>query len=618
MIVIVSDLHLQHTKHDVVRRREGERVLETRVARNVSARALGLLFSEILENAERCHAKQVHLVFAGDLFELHRTPLWFLWNDGVRPVQSPPGEELEAKVLDILDHIANDNAEFFAALQRFVTSGTFVHRGEQQQLSSAEIKVHYIPGNHDRLVQCWPSTRARVRRLLALPGDGTLPFPHALEWDRSLGYGVRIRHGHEYDRFNFSADVGPEMLPHPEAYAKPALGDYVTVDIVTRLAVAFRAHFARELRLPGEAGERFRRVYAALTELDDVRPQHRLPRYLAHALEALKGDAFSMLRPVLKDVFETARFDSFFVSELERVGFGPSALGSLAERLALALEGPDETAWLAALEELEPIWEARLPKHGPSSLARFEPGLESGALSLIVAGHTHEADHVALSVTSPGGQPKEAYFLDTGTWRTRIDAREGRAFGRLRSCTMVFFYHDSELRSDELRRFETWIGHLCAQDYGPELSVDVTGSTPQAPRQEVRLLDVTVQHVDEGETEDGAELRLHFGVDGAGLTATFQGVHDGDVLALPDDSVLEVDPALDGEVWCFGVEEDLGPGSLLEREDLIPWAVTFLKRENRDAGAPFLPQTFILRASDNRGNAFSLRFQVAPTPPAAS
>ena len=42
MIVVISDLHLQHTSRDVVRRSEGGKILETRVVRNfVNSRVVG-------------------------------------------------------------------------------------------------------------------------------------------------------------------------------------------------------------------------------------------------------------------------------------------------------------------------------------------------------------------------------------------------------------------------------------------------------------------------------------------------------------------------------------------------------------------------------------------------
>ena len=49
--------------------------------------------------------------------------------------------------------------------------------------------------------------------------------------------------------------------------------------------------------------------------------------------------------------------------------------------------------------------------------------------------------------------------------------------------------------------------------------------------------------------------------------------------------VLTVDPALDGELWCYGVEKD--PGIFFDSDDPMPWAVMFLPRTAPAENAPF-------------------------------
>ena len=87
MIAIISDLHLQHTSLDGLRyRKEDGEVREVGVRRNVTAGAFNRFAGMIDEAVGRHQAKDVHLVFAGDIFELHRTPLWFMGQDSqVRP-----------------------------------------------------------------------------------------------------------------------------------------------------------------------------------------------------------------------------------------------------------------------------------------------------------------------------------------------------------------------------------------------------------------------------------------------------------------------------------------------------------------------------------------------------
>jgi len=148
MIVVISDLHLQHTALDSIRRNEGGKVLETKVVRNVEAGALSLLFAEIVANAAGVGAKEVHLVFAGDIFELHRTPLWLLAGESLRPTLHPAADspELEAKVHQILSSIEADNRAFFDTLSAFVHGGLTIPRGEDQSLHGVPVIPHYLPG----------------------------------------------------------------------------------------------------------------------------------------------------------------------------------------------------------------------------------------------------------------------------------------------------------------------------------------------------------------------------------------------------------------------------------------------------------------------------------------
>jgi hypothetical protein len=170
-------------------------------------------------------------------------------------------------------------------------------------------------------------------------------------------------------------------------------------------------------------------------------------------------------------------------------------------------------------------------------------------------------------------------------------------------------YSDEELETSDERRFESWTGLLRADDYGPMLSVPISAATAAAP-QKVRFLRCIIQHVDEGETLNGAELVLNFGVDGQGARFSQDGVHDGDQLQLGELSELTVDPALDGEIWCYGVERDLGQ-SVFDPHDAVPWAVTFLERRDASlADSPFVVGVRELRAADNRGRVFTLIFEV--------
>ncbi len=592
MIVVLSDLHLQHTKRDGIRRRGADgRVRSTDILRNVGASAMQTLAGEIESSVEATGAREIHLVFAGDVFEIHRTPWWFLGGRTLRPTHANATVELRAATLEILELVASECAGFFESVAALVAEG----------IAGVPVTTHFLPGNHDRLVDLYPEARVRVRELLHVRArDPQAPFPRVLDWPRASGYGVRVRHGHEYDVQNFALPFDPAKGEALEAvYRTPVLGDWASVDICTRLAVSFRAHYARELRLEGPEGDSFRRIYAALAEFDDVRPQSALVRYLADAVRGTEERAFELLRPMLRDIYETARADAFLVGEMKRLGHGElfsSVVGPLVEEALAEFPASLVAKIMEAFDGLEGQGEA------PADFAAKERGLTDGAIELVVAGHTHQPDQVAIP-GSAGAVVDAAYFVDSGTWRTRVDSGSRRTFGRLRSYTTVFCYHDEETQRGERRRFETWTGHLRSSEFGPRVDVPEEIAV-QHPLQWVDFQSCTVERIDEGDTRDGAELELTFGVDGVGVSRTFPRVHDGDVLAL-DGARLEIDPHLDGELWCFGVEKDVG--IFVDRDDPIPWAVDFLPRAE---DGRFAARPGVLRARDARGFAYTINYTV--------
>jgi UDP-2,3-diacylglucosamine pyrophosphatase LpxH len=599
MIVLVSDLHLQHTSKDAIRWRDGEHLIECGVKRNVSAGALNLLLAEVAENVARCEVRQVELVLAGDIFELHRTPAWFLGGRGLRPftsaAQAPA--ELEGQVRDILEAVVDDNQGFFETLASSLRTGTYSYQGSVRIPIGAPVRVHYLPGNHDRLANGWPQLRARVRELLCIPGEPTAPFPHVLDW--SERYGVKIRHGHEYEPSNFGGQFVPGSEPSAADYAAPALGDYATIDMVMRLAVSFRAHYAKELRTPGPPGDLYRNLYLSLTEFDDVRPATALPGYLAAAVGSVGPLGFRVLRPILRGAFESARSDPFFLAQARPLGVAKYFEGAFGELFDQAIRNlsPEWLPKLLAAMAKEPD-----AKNAPAEWAAQEAGLADGSVQVMIAGHTHKPDHVALPAAG-----EAAFFIDSGTWRTRIDEGVGGAFGRLRAYTMVFCYQESERHAGEQRRFETWTGHLKGDTYGPYSTL--LAPAPAEPATIV-FTELLVEQVDEGKTANGAELAFHFGVDDQALSLLQDGVHDGDRLTLdPERYRVIADGALDGELWCWGLERDRGD-SLLDRDDPLPWAVDFLPRT---AGSrSFLRGTSgELCARSVRGMSLRLVYQVS-------
>src|SRR5690606_2510796 len=63
------------------------------------------------------------------------------------------------------------------------------------RVEEGALQVHFVQGNHDRLLDFAPKARAAIRKALAMKG-GDAPFPTELRFPE---YGVLAYHGHTID-----------------------------------------------------------------------------------------------------------------------------------------------------------------------------------------------------------------------------------------------------------------------------------------------------------------------------------------------------------------------------------------------------------------------------------
>ena len=124
------------------------------------------------------------------------------------------------------------------------------------------------------------------------------------------------------------------------------------------------------------------------------------------------------------------------------------------------------------------------------------------------------------------------------------------------------------------RRFETWTGHLAGEKFGP---YDVEIGPLATTRHQLVMHALRFDNVDEGDTSDGAEVFLCWGVDGLAQTFERNGVHNGSHIYL-DKPLIDLHSNLDGEFWIFGREVDFGSRSILDTDDVFPWSVRYLRR----------------------------------------
>lgn len=448
MLVVISDLHLEEEKS---RNIEGNGLHQPiRVPRNINPSAFTKIFCRLDEQARRDGAQKMDLVLAGDIFDLHRTALWFQNNpQNVRPYVSAAGinAELEAKALEILQAMNEKERavnKILAAFRRLAQDGFYVDEAGEERTFSAPVEFHYIPGNHDRLANATPAIRRTIREFLGLSG-GDAAFPHVLTFDEER---AMIRHGHEYDHFNFSQDnrerdALPLHLPS-QAYDEPPLGDFISVEVASRISEIFRQVHGDERILKDPL---LRVVYEHILEIDDLRPIRAMFNFLLHMPESgytperIWGEAIEPVVMRLLDAIHDHPFLGYWLEQMDKKGV-PDVIDAVQAILALR-------AWRwggVSLKKAQFLSDLALRRYdeeeGPERLAAREETIGNKEHLFVVAGHTHRPAVKLIGFPEEG---VEQYYVDTGTWRRQIPATpDFKRFGRIKSLTYAILYGPNE------------------------------------------------------------------------------------------------------------------------------------------------------------------------------
>ncbi len=460
MLVVISDLHFEEVASDIIPASNGHPALG--LDRNLPGAAFEQIFAELAADAERNGAASLDLVLAGDIFDLYRTQLWA--HTDLRPYEAcgALSAALETKLLEVLDAIAAESPvrESLDVFQR-LAAGRFVRAVDgdrREEPFPVPVRLHYLPGNHDRLANGSTKLRAKVRSFLGLPPSDA-PFDHVFD---SQDPRVLVRHGHEYDRYNFAKDYAskageplPDTFPASD-YDASAFGDFITVDVAARLPFLFRAvHDDSKI----VANEALRQVYRRLLEFDDVRPQSALVDFLLNIPGSGmdEHDIWAILQPVAIRLLDELAQSAVLKEWLDRLDhkWEPDLIDVFQALLA-------SHVWSVGLplKLLKPI-ASRLrgttEGEQPEAFAGREPSIRAGARRFLVAGHTHQPQVATLAT----GDRFERYYVDTGTWRNQLrQGPPGRGFGRIKALTYVAVYgaREDPRGAQKSESFDYWSG----------------------------------------------------------------------------------------------------------------------------------------------------------------
>jgi len=312
-----------------------------------------------------------------------------------------------------------------------------------------DVRLLYVPGNHDRLVNVYGPTRALALETLGIEDDGS-ELPDRFYCAR---HGVIALHGHQFDAYNHEAPTqqNPDGAP---------IGDPLTTELISRIPGCVEAAVRR--KDPTLSEREIRCIRETFESLEDVRPLSSVIEWLlSHVRKSAKlesavhdavDEAIQEFKgvPFVKDWFE------------EHDSWNPN---DDADRLQWVL-------WIAGQMSLRTASRITPPLVRLSSaLACGDPyAQEAGKLircpdqpaRLVVMGHTHTATQEALAV-APGTTRRTArsVYLNTGTWRPcHHRCADGSGFLAWREMTYVLAYAPTERLKHGLPSFETWSGTL--------------------------------------------------------------------------------------------------------------------------------------------------------------
>ena len=313
-------------------------------------------------------SRPAELCIVGDLFDLVRSPSWFEGRH--RPYHGSTTNGVVKNVEAIVAETITREAGFFDAIRACVTRG--------------ELDVHYVVGNHDRLLLTAPNAQRLVAR--ALIGKNTLPLHQVLEFP---AHGVLAYHGNLGDPINASHE------------GEATIGDAIGSELILR--------FPRKLRaLVGEDHPGIEEI----DDIDDVRPVYAVPAWVRQQSVMRK----ELLRPISLVWSEVV--DEFLANAFVRDWLGRQRKTfslDLGKKLRLLLElSRNRVMAHGSDERLTQLY--RFFQHSfdgkMSAVAAAELQKRRG-LRYVVNGHSHFPSMQPLGKID--GKP--AVYFNTGTWR---------------------------------------------------------------------------------------------------------------------------------------------------------------------------------------------------------
>lgn len=439
MLIVASDFHLMDGT-------AGFHYLDSEAYRR--------LLSDLAGRARRAEATEVGILFLGDVFDVIRTERWFDYTLDERPWGKNPSEEA---AVDVFERIISKNKETFDML-----GGNL----KEQFNFPSEPKRFYIPGNHDRICNEYPSLRRRVREVLGVEG-GDEPFDHHY---LNVTYGVFARHGHEWDIFNFEDREGIEHqevfepFSH-DAYMAQPVGDLMATEFATRLPMVVYDKLAG-IGCDREAiSDRLRHIF-------DVRPIYGMINWLSYQVSRFDKEIQTHINDAIGELAEECaeiEFVKEWIEKHDRMG-NPFDEADRLQILLRVLKSFKLTRASRAMRLAErariAFEEEKYALKAADDLARLDRNPEyRGRILQVLYGHTHRPEARGVDVITHEGRDVERVYINTGSWRPefrQVLSKSGFIHWKDVTYTMIHAPGEKDAEGSVVNfpAFESWSGAI--------------------------------------------------------------------------------------------------------------------------------------------------------------
>lgn len=432
MLIVLSDLHFSEA--------QSTQLGPHGFNRNLPPEAFLAYFSEINQFAAANQVEKVDIVLAGDILEISRSSIWLEGEERpyVNNEDVHPGSRNEAIILKIIQAISEEvKVKETLALFRNI-----------HNYFEMDVELHLLLGNHDRLVNATPNTRAALRNMFGFEGGDRLIDQYLIIKDHWGNPFCLVRHGHEYDPTNFSINVRKmETIPTdfpPSDYGKACLGDITSIEFGAALSWLFVREYGEAAILEDQT---LMALYRRLMEFDDVRPTTAWLSYLFSTPNVEKRRTWQLVRPAFTKIINTLSHHEQFNTTLKQSDI-ISKIGRLL-LMGLLRSGLFRRGipfWLTKLIMNIVSRSIKLPSQAKWAKREALIQDKNSGCQCVISGHTHFAEVSLISASDEN----ERYYINTGTWRNVIPATKNfESFGRLKALTKVMVVYPTEKNDPE-------------------------------------------------------------------------------------------------------------------------------------------------------------------------